>query len=74
MAEVSEKDKIEFTVSLVSDFAKKHSLTTTQAFKYLDRFNAIAMIEQHYGIMHTLPFADVIDDLALYCKNQGGTL
>ncbi len=38
MAEVPVKDKIEYTVALVSDFAKKHSLSTTQAFNYLDRF------------------------------------
>ena len=28
MAEVPVKDKIEYTVALVSDFAKKHSLST----------------------------------------------
>ena len=45
MAEVPVKDKIEYTVALVSDFAKKYSLSTTQAFNYLDRFNAIALLE-----------------------------
>ena len=34
MAEVPVKDKIEYTVALVSDFAKKYSLSTTQAFNY----------------------------------------
>ena len=34
MAEIPVKDKIEYTVSLLSDFAKKHSLSTTQAFNY----------------------------------------
>ena len=29
MSAVSVKDKIEYTVSLVTDFAKKYSLTTT---------------------------------------------
>ena len=46
MAEVPVKDKIEYTVALVSDFAKKYSLSTTQAFNYLDRFNAIDFVNQ----------------------------
>ncbi len=44
MVTVPVKDKIEFTVSLVSDFAKKYSLSTTQAFNYFDRFNKILTI------------------------------
>ena len=55
MSAVPVKDKIEYTVSLVTDFAKKYSLTTTQAFNYLDRFNAIDFINQHYDITHTKP-------------------
>lgn len=74
MTEIPVKDKIEFAVSLITDFAKKHSLSTTQAFNYLDRFNAIDFINQHYNIAHTLPFAEILDNLALYCKNHGGNL
>ena len=68
------KDKIEYTVSLVNDFAKKHSLSNTQAFNYLDRFGAIAFIERHYDIAHTLPFSEMLENLALYCRNNGGEL
>lgn len=74
MSEASAKDRIEYTVSLVSDFARKYSLSNTQAFNYLDRFNAIDFVNQHYNITHTLSFAEVIDDLAVYCKNHGGNL
>ena len=74
MTTVPVKDKREYTVSIVSDFAKKYSLTTTQAFNYLDRYNAIAFLNQHYNITHTLPFADILDDLTIYCKNHGGNL
>lgn len=55
-------------------FCKKYSLSTTQAFNYLDRFNAIDFVNQHYNITHTLSFAEIIDDLSLYCKNHGGNL
>ena len=74
MVTVPVKDKIEFTVSLVSDFAKKYSLSTTQAFNYFDRFNAIELLDQHYNIAHTLAFSEMIDTLASYCKDHGGNL
>ncbi len=74
MTAVPEKDRIEYTVALVSDFAKKYSLSTTQAFNYLDRFNAITLLDQHYNIAHTLAFSEMIDTLASYCKDHGGTL
>lgn len=74
MTTVPVKDKIEYTVAIVSDFAKKHSFSTTQAFNYLDRFNAITLLEQHYNIAHTLSFSEIVDDLSLYCKNHGGNL
>ena len=74
MQEVHPKDKIEYTVAIVSDFAKKYSLSTTQAFNYLDRFNAIDFINQHYNLAQTLAFTDILEDLSLYCKNHGGNL
>ena len=74
MNEVPVKDKIEYTVALVSDFAKRHSLSNTQAFNYLDRFNAISLLEQHYNVAHTLSFSEMLDTLSFYCKDHGGNL
>lgn len=55
-------------------FRKKYSLSTTQAFNYLDRFNAIMLLEQHYNIAHTLSFSEMVDTLASYCKDHGGNV
>ena len=74
MKAVLVKDKIEYTVSLINDFAKKYSLSPSQAFNYLDRFNAIDMVDQNYNIAHTLPFSEMIETLSGYCKNHGGEL
>lgn len=74
MEQFQATDKIEYTVSLVTDFAKKYSLSTTQAFNYLDRFNAIHFINNHYNIAHTLSFPEMVENLAVYCKKNGGTL
>jgi hypothetical protein len=67
-------DKIEYTISLVSDFSKKYSISTTQAFNYFDKFKALDFINTHYNIAHTLPFSDMVENLALYCRKNGGTI
>lgn len=69
-----DENKIEYTVSLVSDFAKKYSISTVQAFNYLDRFKAVKLVNNHYDIMHTLPYSQVLDDLSEYCRSNGGNL
>ena len=68
------KDKVEYIVAIISEFAKAHSLTPGQAFRYLDRFHGIDFIERHYGIVHTQRFEDVIDSLTDYCKRRGGAI
>jgi hypothetical protein len=32
------------------------------------------MFLEHYDILHTLSFRDMVDGLAAYCKRQGGSL
>jgi hypothetical protein len=43
------KDKVEYIVALVSEFAKRFDLTDVQAFRYIAHFKGIEMIEQHYA-------------------------
>lgn len=68
------KDKIEYTVALVSDFAKKYSLSETDAFNYLDKFEAISFIDEHYNVAHTLSFEEMVENVAIYCRKNGGAL
>lgn len=68
------KDKVEYIIALISEFAKAHSLTTNQAYRYLDRYQAIDFIDKHYGIAHTQSFEDVISDITAYCRRFGGTI
>ena len=64
------KDKVEYIVALVSEFAKRFDLTDVQAFRYIAHFKGIEMIEQHYDIMHTLDFKEMVNSLANYCNRQ----
>jgi len=67
-------DKIDYMVALISEFAKRYQLTTTQAARYISRWGAVGLCEKHYGIMHTLPWNDNIESIATYCRRQGGNL
>jgi hypothetical protein len=68
------KDQVEYIVAFIAEFAKSHSITTKEAFSYLDKYGAIHTLIEHYGIAHTLSFEDVIETFTGYCKRNGGTL
>lgn len=68
------KNKVEYIVAIINDFAKAHSLTTMQAYRYLERFHGIDFIDKFYNVEHTLSFEDVIEDLTVYCTRKGGSL
>ena len=68
------RDIIEYIIALVNEFAKRFGLTDVQAFRYINYYHGIDMIDEHYNIMHTLDFNECVDSLAAYCKRQGGAL
>lgn len=69
-----QKDKITYIVALIAEFAKRFGITDAEAAQYMNRYHATALCDKHYGIMHTLSFADNVDSIAAYCRRQGGTL
>lgn len=66
--------KIEFLVALINEFAKRFSLTDKQSYEYIARYGGIEMFLQHYNILHTLSFADMVEGMASFCHRQGGDL
>lgn len=68
------KDKVEYMVAFISEFAKAYSLTPNQAYRYLERYNAIDFLDKHYGIAHTQSFKDIVSDMAAYCRRFGGAI
>ena len=68
------KNKIEYIIAIVSDFAMAHSLTNMQAYRYLERYQGIDFIDRFYDVEHTFSFEDVIEDLTAYCHRKGGAL
>lgn len=68
------EDKIAYIIAVVNEFAARFALNPQQAYRYLDRFNGIDFVDEFYNVEHTQSFDDVVDDLALLCRKNGGAL
>lgn len=71
---IKQEDKLAYIIAVVNEFAAAFSLNSQQAYRYLDRFNGIDFVDRFYSVEHTQPFEDVVEDVALYCRNNGGML
>lgn len=67
-------DKVEYILALVNEFGKAHSLTDTQAWRYIKRYGGVKLMDEHYGFMHTQSFSDMVADMTTYLNRQGGKL
>mgnify|MGYP006329618937 FL=1 len=65
------KNKTEYLIASINEFAKRHKLTDTQAYRYLKRFRGMEMPERFYDVMHTLSFKDTTEDLTAFCHRNG---
>lgn len=60
----------DYTIAI---FPKKYS-DEKEAFNYLDRFKAVDFLERQYNIAHTLSFSQMVSDIAVFCRKNGGGL
>lgn len=67
------KDKIEYIVICISEFAKRHKLTMQQSFNYLKRCKGIEFLNNGYEVEHLFSIEDAIDYLTLYCPKYANT-
>ncbi len=67
-------NKLAYIIAVVSEFAARFSLNPQQAYRYLDRFKGIDFVDRFYNVEHTQSFEDVVEDLALFCRKNGGQL
>lgn len=69
-----EKNKLQYAVALVSEFAAHFNISQRQALNYLVRFKGFQHLEEFYDVLHTFSFEDSIESLAMVCRNNGGKL
>lgn len=68
------KDKLEWTMIFVYEFAQRYCLSMKQAFNYLSRYKGIDFADKYYGYAHTQSFHDMVTDIATLCRRNGGML
>lgn len=68
------KDKVNFLVALIAEFATHYNLSDSQAVRYMSRYGALELCDKHYDVMHTLSWLDNIESIATYCRRKGGML
>ncbi len=67
-------DKIEYLIMLINLFAERYQLSAKQAYRYIRRYGGVGFVECNYGVMHTLPFDDMVEAMSDFCKKSGGLL
>lgn len=70
----SVKNRLDYLIALISEFAASHNLTMQQAYFYLKQYKGLDFADEFYDVEHTLSFDQAVEDLTAYCKRMGGTL
>ena len=70
----ADKNLIDYVMTVIIEFARRHGLTIREASNYIGRFKGIDFLVEFYDVEHTLSFNDCVDDLTVVCQNYGDTL
>lgn len=74
MAHGKTKDRIEYFVACVTEFAKAFGIDADQSFDYLDKYRGMDFLVKCYEAEHTVSFPDAVSDLQKVCRRNGGRL
>lgn len=66
--------KIDFLVALIDEFGKRFGLSNRESYRYISQYGGVQMFLNHYDILHTLSFRDMVDGMAAFCHRHGGKL
>ena len=69
-----QRKQINYIVTCISEFARRHGLKTKNAFNFLSEYKAIEFLNEFYDIEHTLSIDDALDDMLIICRKNGGEL
>ena len=68
------RDKIEYLVIFIGEFARHHNINVRDTYLYLRKYKALDFLEQQYEVAHTMGFRYMVDAMTDYCKRNGGYL
>ena len=66
--------KIQYFGMCINAFAQKFRISPQLAHNYLQKFQGLAFLQEHYEIEHTLALEDTLNSLRIICARNGGTL
>ena len=66
------KNRIEYMVTCVGDFADAHKMTPADAFSFLQKFKGLDFLSECYDVEHSQSIDTAVDDLAEVCMRNGG--
>lgn len=65
---------IDYIVVCISEFANRYKMDMRDSYIYLSRNKGLEFLKEFYDVEHTLSFEDVLDDLAVICRKNGGEI
>ena len=65
---------INYTVACVNVFAETFNISVKESYRYLRDFKGIEFLKEFYDVEHLLSFDNVVEDLQILCKRNGGYL
>ena len=57
----ADKNLIDYVMTVIVEFARRHDLTIREASNYIRRFKGIDFLTEFYDVEHTLSFNDCVD-------------
>ena len=66
------KNRIEYMVTCVGDFARAHKMTPADAFSFLQKFEGLDFLSDCYDVEHSQSIDTAVDDLSEVCMRNGG--
>lgn len=69
-----EKNRINYIVICINEFAKQCKITSKEAYLYLKKYKGIEFLIENYEAEHTVGLDDAVDDLKQVCIKNGGDI
>lgn len=68
------KELIDYVMTAIIEFGRRHRLSIREASNYLNIFKGIDFLVEFYDVEHLMSFNDCVEDLTVVCRNNGGNL
>lgn len=66
--------KVDYLIALINEFGKRYSLSDKDAYLYFKRYGVMSIYEDCYEYLHTQSFETAAEEIAGFCRRNGGTL